>query len=155
LADAAISWSSRKQKAAAQSSTKAKYMALAKGGNQATWYRMFLEEIGYKVWDPIPLHGDNQGSLALVVNPVTGRRSKHILIKYHAIWGYVEHEQIELIKVPTEEMLANGLTKLFTKIKLMQLIPGLGLIWSIYIYLDHGGMLRHMWFGDSGSTVQK
>jgi hypothetical protein len=49
LADAAISWCSRKQKTAAQSSIEAEYMALAKSGNQATWYRMFLEEISYEV----------------------------------------------------------------------------------------------------------
>ncbi len=35
LADAAISWSSRKQKTATQSTTKAEYMALADTGNQA------------------------------------------------------------------------------------------------------------------------
>ena len=49
LADDAISWSSRKQKTAAQSTTEAEYMALADTGNQAMWYRMCLEELGYDV----------------------------------------------------------------------------------------------------------
>jgi hypothetical protein len=128
LANAAISWCSRKQKTAAQSTTEAEYMGLAKAGNQATWYRMFLEEIGYEIRDPIPLHGDNKGSVDLALNPVTGRRSKHIPIKYHAIRGYVEDEQIELIRTPTTVMLANGLTKPFAQIKLKELVSGLGLI---------------------------
>ena len=61
---------------------------------------MFLEEIGYDIQDPILLHGDNKGSVDLVINPVTRQRSKHILIKYHAIQGYVDHEQVELIRTP-------------------------------------------------------
>src|SRR5882757_832549 len=72
LADAAISWTSRKQKTAAQSTTEAEYMALADAGNQAAWYRMFLEELGYDVRDPIPLHEDNKGAVDLALNPVTG-----------------------------------------------------------------------------------
>ena len=89
---------------------------------------MFLEEIGYDLRDPIPLHGDNKGAVDLVLNPVTGRRSKHIPIKYHAIRGYVENEQIELIRTPTAEMLADGLTKLHAHTKLKDFISGLGLI---------------------------
>src|SRR6267154_1089202 len=85
LVNAAISWCSCKQKTTAQSTTKAEYMSLAEAGNQSAWYRMFLEELGYEVWDPIPLHRDNNGSLQLALNPVTGRKSKHIHIRYHAI----------------------------------------------------------------------
>jgi len=85
LANAAISWCSRKQRTAAQSTTEAEYMALAEAGNQANWYCMFLEELGYDVCNPIPLHGDNTGSVKLSLNPVTGRKSKHILLRYHVI----------------------------------------------------------------------
>jgi hypothetical protein len=63
-----------------------------------------------------------------VLNPVTRRKSKHIPIKYHVIQGYIDNEQIELIKTPTEEMLADGLTKPFAKIKLAHFVSGLGLI---------------------------
>ena len=128
LADAAISWCSRKQRTAAQSTTEAEYMALADAGNQAAWYRMFLAELGYDVRDPIPLHGDNKGSVDLALNPVTGRKSKHIPIKYHVIRDYVEHEQIELIRTPTAEMLADGLTKSLAQTKLKDFVSGLGLI---------------------------
>ena len=41
LADAAISWCSRKQRTTAQSTTEAEYMQLADAGNQAKWYRMY------------------------------------------------------------------------------------------------------------------
>jgi len=128
LADAAISWCSRKQRTAAQSTTEAEYMALAEAGNQANWYRMFLEELGYDVCDPVPLHGDNTGSVKLSLNPVTGRKSKHIPLRYHVIRDYIEKDQVEIIRIPGDEMLADGLTKSFAQIKLTDFVSGLGLI---------------------------
>ena len=128
LADAAISWSSRKQKTVAQSTTHAEYMAITDAANQAAWYRSFFSEIGYDVEDPIPLHGDNKGAVDLALNPVTGRRSKHIPIKFHAIREYIEDGFITLIRTPTSEMLADGLTKPHSHVQLGDFITGLGLI---------------------------
>jgi hypothetical protein len=102
-------------------------MALAEAGNQALWYRMFLEELGYEIRDLIPLYGDNYGAIKLALNPVTRRKSKHIPIRYYAIRGYIKNQQLEVISMPTEDMLANGLTKLFMQIKLANFISGLGL----------------------------
>ena len=128
LSGAAISWSSRKQKTVAQSTTQAEYMALADAANQAAWYRSFLGEIGYEVTDPIPLHGDNKGAVDLALNPVTGKRSKHIPIKHHAIREYIEDSYIELVRTPTLDMLADGLTKPHTHVQLEHFASGLGLI---------------------------
>jgi hypothetical protein len=128
LADAAILWCSRKQKTVAQSTTQAEYMALTDVANQATWYHSFLIELGYHISDPIPLHGDNKGAVDLALNPVTGRRSKHIPIKHHAIHEYVEDGFIELIRTPTADMLADGFTKLHAYTWLEDFIAGLGLI---------------------------
>ena len=127
LANAAISWCSRKQKTVAQSTTQAEYMALADAANQAAWYRSFLMELGYEVSDPIPLHGDNKGAVDLALNPMTGRRSKHIPIKHHAIHKYIENGYIELICTSTNDMLADGLTKPHVHVQLSNFITGLGL----------------------------
>jgi hypothetical protein len=127
LANAAISWCSRKQKTVTQSTTQAEYMALAEAANQAEWYRSFLMELGYEVSDPIPLHGDNKGAVDLVLNPVTGRRSKHIPIKHHTIREYVENGHIDLIRTPTNDMLADGLTKPHAHVQLSNFVTGLGL----------------------------
>jgi transposase InsO family protein len=127
LADAAISWSSRKQKTVAQSTTHAEYMALADAANQAAWYRSFFTEINYDFRDPIPLHGDNKGSIDLALNPATGKRSKHIPIKFHVIREYVEEGLIDLIRTPTLDMLADGLTKPHPHARLSEFVHGLGL----------------------------
>jgi len=126
LANAAISWCLRKQKTVAQSTTEAEYMSLAEASNQAAWYRSFMEELGYEVSSPIPMHCDNKGTVDLALNPVTGRWSKHIPIKYHAIREYVEAGAITLVCTPTGEMLADGLTKSLPKASFDLLVNGLG-----------------------------
>jgi hypothetical protein len=128
LADAAILWSSHKQKMMAQSTTQAKYMALMDTANQAAWYHSFLTELSYNISDPIPLYSDNKGTVDLVLNPVTRRRSKHIPIKHHVIHKYIEDGFIELVRTPTSDMLADGLTKLHAYACLEDFIAGLGLI---------------------------
>jgi hypothetical protein len=118
LANGAISWSSRKQKTVAQNTTEAEYMAMTDAANQAAWYQSFLEELGYTVDDPIPLHGDNKGAIDLALNPVTGRRSKHIAIKHHVIREYIERCTITLIRTPTLDMVADGFTKSLSRVLL-------------------------------------
>jgi hypothetical protein len=111
LANGAISWSSQKQRTVAQNTTEAEYMAMTDAANQAIWYRGFLQELGYSVDNPIPIHGDNKGAIDLALNSVTGRRSKHIDIKHHVIHEYIDKGQIALIRTPTAEMVADGFTK--------------------------------------------
>ena len=65
----------------------------------------------------IPLKGDNQGSIALRYNPVFHARTKHIDIQHHYIRDEVAAKRIELSYVPTEEMIADGLTKPLTHVK--------------------------------------
>ena len=86
-------------------------MAMTDTSNQGVWYRSFFTELGYTIDEPILLHGDNKGTIDLAENPVTGRRSKHIDIKHHAICEYIEEGKISLIRTPTAEMVADGFTK--------------------------------------------
>jgi hypothetical protein len=128
LMNGAISWSSRKQKTVAQNTTEAEYMAMTDAANQAAWYRSFLAELGYTVDDPIPLHGDNKGAIDLALNPVTGRRSKHIDIRHHVIREYIENGYISLVRTPTEEMVADGFTKSLPCAPFRQLNADMGLV---------------------------
>jgi hypothetical protein len=139
LGDGAISWSSRKQKTVAQNTTEAEYMAMADAANQAAWYRSFLEELRYTVDDPIPLHGDNKGAIDLALNPVTGRRSKHIEIRHHVVREYVEREVINLVRTPTAEMLADGFTKPLARRSLSIHNRNMGLVGGLS---DQGEMLE-------------
>lgn len=70
----------------------------------------------------IPLKGDNQGSIALAHNPVFHSRTKHIDIQHHYICDEVAAQRIQLSYIPTNEMIADGLTKALTHVKFHRFI---------------------------------
>lgn len=74
----------------------------------------------------IPLHCDNQGSVALAKNPENHQRTKHIDIWYHYIREKKEDGTIAIDYLPTEEMIADGLTKVLTSAKMKIFIEQLG-----------------------------
>ena len=55
--------------------------------------------------------GDNQGAIALAKNPHLTERSKHIDISYHYVRDLQEKNRVDLKYVPTNEMVADGLSK--------------------------------------------
>ena len=77
LAGCIFSWQSCQQSHVAYSSTEAEYVALSDCSKQVVWIRTIMEELGYFL-EPIPICGDNQGSIFMADNPVMESRSKHI-----------------------------------------------------------------------------
>jgi hypothetical protein len=129
LAGGAIHWTSRMQKTVAQSSTEAEYMALSDCGRQAAWLRSLFSELGIKM-GPLPVYGDNQGSIFLASNPLTEKRTKHIDIKYHYIRDLLEEEKVELFFVSGNDNPADLLTKSLGHIKFNRFRSQLGLTFN-------------------------
>ena len=50
-------------------------------------------------------------------NPILHDKSKHIEIKYHFIWDMVQKGDVKLKYVPTEEQVADVLTKPLAYVK--------------------------------------
>ena len=105
---------SKRQSLVATSSTHAEYVALCKTAQEATWLSALLAELQYRGQDAktVTIHGDNQGALSLAENPESHSRSKHIAIKYHYVRHEVKQGHIELQYCQTENMPADGLTKI-------------------------------------------
>ncbi|GKC40084.1 hypothetical protein Tco_1052468 [Tanacetum coccineum] len=82
LGDKLVSWSSKKQKSTAISSTEAEYIALSGCCSQILWMRSQLTDNGFK-FNKIPLYCDNKSAIALCCNNVQHSRAKHIDISYH------------------------------------------------------------------------
>ena len=61
------------------------------------------------------LHCDNQGCLALAKNPTLHARTKHIAMRHHFIREKVESGEIRQVYCPTEDMVADVLTKALTR----------------------------------------
>ena len=72
---------------------------------------MLLKNIGFAQEKPTIIFEDNQGSISLAKNPKYHSRTKHIDIKYHYIRDAIENETIQLEYSPTDEMIADVLTK--------------------------------------------
>nr|GEZ23089.1 hypothetical protein [Tanacetum cinerariifolium] len=82
LGDKLVSWSSKKQKSTAISSTEAEYFALSGCCSQILWMRSQLTDYGFQ-FNMIPLYYDNKSAIALCCNNVQHSRAKHIDVRYH------------------------------------------------------------------------
>lgn len=60
----------------------------------------------------VKIYKDNQGSIALAENPEFHKKTKHIDIRYHFVREKVEDNQVVLEYCPTQDMLADNMTKL-------------------------------------------
>ena len=130
LSGGVVSWTSKKQKTVALSSTEAEYMALSDCARENKWIRSILSEIHFPI-NIAPIYGDNMGSLFIANNPVTEKRSKHIDIKYHFIRKLIKNKEIELRFIPGSENPADILTKNLGRILFEKFIPMLGLSESL------------------------
>jgi hypothetical protein len=107
-----ISWRSKKQRTVALSSTEAEYMALSEATQEAVWLKAFMRELGEDAGDgALTVYEDNQGAIALAKNPEFHKRTKHIDIRYHFVREKVEDGQVMLQYCPTQDMLADLMTK--------------------------------------------
>ena len=86
-------------------------MALTLATKEAMWIKLFLTELGVFKGGPICINCDNQSCIALAKNPEHHARTKHIDIQYHFIREKVEERTVKLEFCPTQEMVAEVLTK--------------------------------------------
>ncbi|GJW26366.1 retrovirus-related pol polyprotein from transposon TNT 1-94 [Tanacetum coccineum] len=126
LGDRLVSWSSKRQKSAAISSTEAEYIALSGCCAQILWMRSQLTDYGFG-FNKIPMYCDNKSAIALCCNNVQHSRSKHIDIRFHFIKEHVENGVIELYFVNTEYQLADIFTKALGRNRIEFLINKLGM----------------------------
>ncbi|KAJ8507855.1 hypothetical protein ONZ45_g9806 [Pleurotus djamor] len=137
LASGITCWQSRKQSTSAHSSTEAEYMALSDTSRQIMWIKNLFGEMGFKL-GPIPIFGDNQGSIFIASNPVSERKTKHIDIRYHYIRDCVEKKEIEIFFVEGSENPADMFTKNLGFVKFEKFRDMLGLV----IYDDSNAAKR-------------
>ncbi|GJX03442.1 retrovirus-related pol polyprotein from transposon TNT 1-94 [Tanacetum coccineum] len=126
LGDKLVSWSSKKQKCTAVSSTVAEYIALSGCCSQILWMHSYLIDYGFH-FNKIPLYCDNKSAVALCCNNVQHSRAKHIDIHYHFIKEQVENGIVELYLVRTEYQLADIFTKPLPRERFNFLIDKLGM----------------------------
>ena len=75
------------------------------------WLRELLDQLEFRQPEPTPLLCDNHSAISMVLNPVFHEKAKHIRTKHHYIQTQQENGTVKMIKVPSEDQLADGLTK--------------------------------------------
>ena len=141
-----ISWISRKQKSVATSTSEAEYMAISTCAKEALWITQLLIDIKFNGYlggnpyrvnirederhqknSPVLLRGDNQSTLTLAKDAHIQEKSKHIDVAYHHIRDLHKKNQIKVEYVPSQEMVADGLTKPLPKQNFKRFLSQLGL----------------------------
>lgn len=116
---AVVSHASKTQRIVAMSTTEAEYIAAGEGVKEALFVRAVLSFVAPETSGAkIKVLEDNAGAKALVENPFSSARSKHIDVRYHFIRELFKLGKITIEFVPTEEQHADMLTKALGKAKL-------------------------------------
>ena len=124
-----ISWTSKVQRTIALSTVEAEYMSGTEACKELIWIRQILLGFGVLAIDAPAtiLKGDNTGAIALSKNPEFHQKTKHIQLRERFISFLVDKNIVKVVYVPTEDMLADGLTKPLTKERHYRHLEKLGL----------------------------
>ncbi len=114
----AISWESKKQPTVALSTCEAEYIGLAATNQERMYLSQLLNGMDNRMYACKKVNGDNKGAIALSKNPVNRQRSKHIDVKYHFICEALSEGKIDVVYRPSENMVADILTKPAAKAKI-------------------------------------
>jgi hypothetical protein len=126
LGSAMVSWCSRKQTFVALSTAEAEYIAICMTVREAVWLRKLLAGLFGQMMDPTVIHCDNQSCVKLLENPISHDSTKHVEIKYHYICDMVQRKEVRVEYLPTDEQIANVLTKPLAKSKFVYFRDKLG-----------------------------
>ncbi|KAF5378500.1 hypothetical protein D9615_007118 [Tricholomella constricta] len=123
----AVSWSAKRQDIIALSTTEAEYVAATHAAKEALWLRSLISQVFDTTLDATTLFSDNQSAIALTKDHQYHARSKHIDVRFHFIRWIVERGSIRLIYCPTDDMVADTLTKALPSAKVKHFATELGL----------------------------
>ena len=100
-----------KQKLVAKSSTEAEIIGVSDGLSEVIWARNFILAQGIAV-GPATVFQDNQSTMAMIEKGrSTSSRTRHIHIRYFFVKDRVESGEVVIRYLPTEDMVADILTK--------------------------------------------
>ncbi|GJV93991.1 putative ribonuclease H-like domain-containing protein [Tanacetum coccineum] len=107
-----ISWQCKKQTIVATSTTEAEYVAAANCCGQVLWIQNQMLDYGFNFMNT-KIYIDNESTICIVKNPVYHSKTKHIAIRHHFIRDAYEKKLIQVLKIHTDDNVADLLTKAF------------------------------------------
>lgn len=128
LAEGAVAWSCKRQQCVAVSSTEAEYVAIGHAAKEAVWLLRFIKQ--FRDISTIQLYCDNQSALIMTEKEAFRPRTKHIDVSFHFVRDLVKQGLITMKYVPSNDNLADCLTKGLSGPRLALIIVGLGMYTS-------------------------
>ncbi|GJT12874.1 hypothetical protein Tco_0859916 [Tanacetum coccineum] len=107
-----ISWQYKKQTIVATSTTEAEYVAAANCRGQVLWIQNQMLDYGFNFMNT-KIYIDNERTICIIMNPVFHSKTKHIEIMHHFIRDTYEKKLIQVLKIHTDDNVADLLTKAF------------------------------------------
>ena len=106
-------WRSVKQSSIADSTMEAEYIAACEETKEAGLLKKFFIdlEVIRNMDKPIVLYRDNSGAVANSKEPRSHKRGKHIETKYHLIREIVHRGDMDVMKIASQDNLADPFTK--------------------------------------------
>ncbi|GJQ93236.1 retrotransposon protein, putative, ty1-copia subclass [Tanacetum coccineum] len=125
----AVDKKSSKQSTTAMSATKVEYIAASEASMEAVWIRKFISGLGIvpTINEPIKMFCDNSAALHFANEPGVQRGARHYHRRYHYVRESIALGEIKLLKVHTDDNLADPFTKALPNGKLTQHARSMGL----------------------------
>jgi len=124
----AVSWASKRQELISLSTTESEYVAITHASKEALWLRSLIGQVFGPFTEPVPLKSDNMSAISLTQDHQYHARTKHIDIRFHFIRWIIQDKKMKLSYCPTDEMIADTLTKALPSPKVKHFAVALGLL---------------------------
>ncbi|GJT41271.1 putative ribonuclease H-like domain-containing protein [Tanacetum coccineum] len=107
-----ISWQCKKQTIVATSTIEAEYVAAANCCGQVLWIQNQMLDYGFNFMN-IKITLDKKVTICIVKNPYITPKAKHFEFRHHFIRDAYEKKLIQVLKIHTDDNVADLLTKAF------------------------------------------
>ena len=116
LAGGPLSFKTALQNVTAQSTLEAELISMAHASNEAVFLSNMMVELGFrKLFESVPLFGDNTGALHVTGNSTYSSYTKHIALRSFCLKELAKGNKIAIHHVAIQEQLADVGTKFHTK----------------------------------------
>ncbi|GJZ35139.1 hypothetical protein Tco_0580956 [Tanacetum coccineum] len=125
----AVDWKSSKQSTIVMSATESEYIATSEAAMEAVWIRKFISGLGIvpTINEHLNMYCDNSAAVHYANEPRVQRGARHYHRRYHYVRESVELGEIRILKVQTNNNLADPFIKTLSNRKLTQHAKSMGL----------------------------
>ncbi|KAM2442299.1 hypothetical protein PS1_023417 [Malus domestica] len=124
----AVSWLSKKQSCVAKSTMEAEYISCSTTVSTAVWAKRFIDNLNIGIpKEHVNVFCDNKSAIFLIKSGANSSKGKHIDVKYHYVQDIVEKGEVEVDYIPSEEMVADPMTKGLSLEKFREHVTTMGL----------------------------